>query len=355
MGLLTSLLPPIGAGTEYYGSWDASTNTPQLEDGVGQSGNFYLVSVGGTIDLGSGSITFTSGDTVIYNGAIWQKIEGGVGYTPENISNKSTSGSLGASDTLYPSQSAVKTYVDAKVSDSITDGVTTIAPSQNVVYDSLSTKLNLSGGTMTGAINGSTFVVVPSSSTCDIGSATSNNIAISGTSTITQFGTAPEGSIRKCRATGSFLITYNGTSLITKNGKNIMTKVDDCFTMISLGSGNWIMSDYSTSDGRVLAGPINAQTGTTYTFSLSDIGQTVTLNNASSITATIPTNASVAFPIGASIDILQIGAGKVTFSPAGGVTVGSLNSVYGLAGQYTGATLKKIATDTWVLVGALVY
>lgn len=35
-----------------------------------------------------------------------------LGFTPENVANKSTSTSLGASDTLYPSQNAVKSYVD---------------------------------------------------------------------------------------------------------------------------------------------------------------------------------------------------------------------------------------------------
>lgn len=36
-----------------------------------------------------------------------------LGYTAENAANKATSGSLGTSDTAYPSQKAVKTYVDA--------------------------------------------------------------------------------------------------------------------------------------------------------------------------------------------------------------------------------------------------
>lgn len=39
-----------------------------------------------------------------------------LGFTPENVANKSTSTSLGTSDTLYPSQNAVKTYVDTAVS-----------------------------------------------------------------------------------------------------------------------------------------------------------------------------------------------------------------------------------------------
>ena len=67
-----------------------------------------------------------------------------LGYTPENVANKSTDGTLTAnSATLYPSQSAVKTYADAKVADAINNGTTTIAPSQNAVFDALALKQNL--------------------------------------------------------------------------------------------------------------------------------------------------------------------------------------------------------------------
>jgi hypothetical protein len=42
----------------------------------------------------------------------WNILDAGLGYTPENVANKSTSTSLGTSNTLYPTQNAVKTYVD---------------------------------------------------------------------------------------------------------------------------------------------------------------------------------------------------------------------------------------------------
>ena len=58
---------------EYKGTWDASSNTPTLADGTGDAGDTYRVSVAGTQNLGSGSITFDVGDYVIYNGTIWQK------------------------------------------------------------------------------------------------------------------------------------------------------------------------------------------------------------------------------------------------------------------------------------------
>lgn len=98
---------------------------------------------------------------------------------------------------------------------------------------------------------------------------------------------------------------------------------------------------------------INAQTGTTYTFVLADNGKTVTASNASAQTYTVPTNASIAFPVGCSIPIINLGAGKVTFAAAGGVTLSSLSGNLSISGQYGGAQITKIATDTWILVGSL--
>jgi len=95
----------------------------------------------------------------------------------------------------------------------------------------------------------------------------------------------------------------------------------------------------------------NAQTGTTYTLVLGDAGKLVTLSNASAITLTVPTNASVAFTTYTQILLAQIGAGQVTVAGAGGVTVSSRGSALKIAGQYGAATLVKTATDTWLLTG----
>ena len=94
----------------------------------------------------------------------------------------------------------------------------------------------------------------------------------------------------------------------------------------------------------------NAQTGTTYTLALTDAGKMVTLTNASAIALTIPTNATTAFPINTRIDLLQYGAGQVTVGGAG-VTINSSGAKLKLTGQYSGASLWKKATDTWVLIG----
>lgn len=100
--------------------------------------------------------------------------------------------------------------------------------------------------------------------------------------------------------------------------------------------------------------PPNAQTGTTYTLVIGDAGKHVALSNASAITLTVPTNASVAFIVGTEIDISQQGAGKVTVAAAGGVTINSDSGNLSLATQYVGGTLKKTDTDTWTLYGKLI-
>lgn len=62
---------------EYQGVWNASTNTPTLADGTGNAGDVYRVSVSGSRNLGSGSISFVVGDYVIYSPASssWEKAD----------------------------------------------------------------------------------------------------------------------------------------------------------------------------------------------------------------------------------------------------------------------------------------
>jgi hypothetical protein len=99
---------------------------------------------------------------------------------------------------------------------------------------------------------------------------------------------------------------------------------------------------------------INAQSGTTYTTVLADNGKLVTQTNASPITTTIPPNSSVAYPVGAQINVAQLGAGKVTFAQGAGVTIvstGATASAPALRAQYSTATAVQTATDTWLIMG----
>lgn len=96
---------------------------------------------------------------------------------------------------------------------------------------------------------------------------------------------------------------------------------------------------------------INPQTGTTYTFVSTDKNKLVTFGNASPIVVTVPTNASVPFPIGTRIDCAQVLVGSVTFS---GVTINSKMGNKTINGQWVVVSLFKTGTDVWLLVGDLV-
>lgn len=88
-----------------------------------------------------------------------------------------------------------------------------------------------------------------------------------------------------------------------------------------------------------------------YTLALADAGYLITMTSTSAIVLTIPTNASVAFPIGTTIQIYRGGAGSVTISPASGVTLRSAGSYTTLYNEYSMAYLVKLSTNTWVLSG----
>jgi hypothetical protein len=63
----------------YLGTWNASTNTPTLTNGVGDDGDLYICNVAGTVNFGAGPITFAVGDWVIYGSGTWQKSAGASG------------------------------------------------------------------------------------------------------------------------------------------------------------------------------------------------------------------------------------------------------------------------------------
>ncbi len=96
----------------------------------------------------------------------------------------------------------------------------------------------------------------------------------------------------------------------------------------------------------------NDQTGTTYTPVLTDAGKTIWLENAAATTLTIPTNASVAYPVNTTILVMQEGAGVVTVTGDTGVTVNGVSAGSGaINNRYQGATLVKRATDEWIISG----
>lgn len=103
------------------GNFDASDDIFPSTGGSGTAGaimkgDLWFIDTEGT--LGGNLVVVGSSiralvDAPGQTSANWSILNVGLGYVPENVANKSTNPSLGTSDTLYPTQKAVKAYVDA--------------------------------------------------------------------------------------------------------------------------------------------------------------------------------------------------------------------------------------------------
>jgi len=97
----------------------------------------------------------------------------------------------------------------------------------------------------------------------------------------------------------------------------------------------------------------NSLSSTSYTLVLTDRDKLLEVGNGADITITLPTNASVAFPIGTQILVVQSGAGQCIFVPSVGVNLYAEGSKVKTVGQYAMATLVKCDTNSWYLGGNL--
>ena len=99
--------------------------------------------------------------------------------------------------------------------------------------------------------------------------------------------------------------------------------------------------------------PISQKTAS-YTLSLlTERDDLIEMGSASALTLTIPTDATLDFPIGTSIDILQTGAGQVTVAPVSGTVTVNATPGLKLRTTWSSATLFKRAANTWVVFGDL--
>jgi len=101
---------------------------------------------------------------------------------------------------------------------------------------------------------------IASGATTNLAAATGVYVNITGTTTITSFGTVAAGSERVLTFTGILTLTHNATSLILPGAANITTAVGDVGTFRSLGGGNWRCVAYLRANGGI---PSNSISGTT--------------------------------------------------------------------------------------------
>lgn len=99
--------------------------------------------------------------------------------------------------------------------------------------------------------------------------------------------------------------------------------------------------------------PTLEDTTTARTLALTDAGKLLRMNNGGATTVTVPPNSDVAFDVGVQLVVAAMGAGAVTIAAGTGVTLRSKDSNLVIDGQYATASCVKIATNEWIVFGAL--
>ena len=156
--------------------------------------------------------------------------------------------------------------------------------------------------------------------------------------------------------------TYIAATAATVDSKATLAQLanTNTFTVRTTGAAQIMYPSLTVANTVVFQKgiPIRQTGGNNVALALTDNGKMLhCVNTASAMNIHIPNNSSVAFPVGAEMSFLQqlthATANTLGFSNAAGVTLVSKEAANTVADRYTSAVLKKIATNTWVLVGKL--
>lgn len=133
----------------------------------------------------------------------------------------------------------------------------------------------------------------------------------------------------------------------TVNGKALSANVT-----LSASDMNAVTLTGDKADPSQISAPIVSATANK-TLALTDAGCYIEMNATSALTVTIPADATVNFPVGTEIEIIQEGTGEVTIAAASGVTLQSPGGLKKISERYVVVSLKKRAANDWRLTGAL--
>jgi hypothetical protein len=180
--------------------------------------------------------------------------------------------------------------------------------------------------------------------------------SVTSTSVVTANGFA--GTVATATTTPAITLTTSVTGVLKGNGTAISAATagtDYVAPSGALGTPSSGTLSNCTVDGTNKVGYINAPQSTNTTLALTDQGKHVYFTGGSTATLSVPTNASVAFPTGTTILVVNNNSGNLTIQNAtSGVTFQLANGATGNRTVATKgmATLLYVGSDTWYVSGA---
>ena len=167
-------------------------------------------------------------------------------------------------------------------------------------------------------------------------------------------GTNGNGHLHLKHQNADATATGQSTALFADVNGDIKYKNDnDYYTTLktSLNTADRVYTFPDVSGVVALQEIVFDKKATSYTLVLGDAYELIEMEVSSANTLTIPTNASVPFPLGTQILVSQLGTGQTTITPAVGVTIRSSGGKTKTTTRYSMCTLIKRGTNEWYLSG----
>lgn len=267
---VSSIINAIGA-LNYKGTWDAATNTPTIVSSVGVKGDYYVVSVAGSTNI-NGISNWGVGDWIVYNGATWQRVEGGADLNGVNLSVSGTttlSGLTASTALALDGSKNVVSVTNTGTGDNVLATSPTLitpalgTPSSGVVTNLTGTaSININGTVGATTANTGNFTTVTASA--DSAFTSTGALTISKGTVAERPGTPAAGMLRFNDDTDEFE-GYNGTVWASVGGGATGGGSDAVF----FENDQVVTANYTipSTKNAMTTGPITVDAGVTVTVS----------------------------------------------------------------------------------------
>jgi hypothetical protein len=351
--LTTGQIPASLVGAVVYqGTWNASTNSPTLTSSTGTKGNYYKVSVAGSTAI-DGISQWNIGDTIIFDGTVWDKIDG-IASEVISVAGRTGAVTLAVADVTgaAPLASPALTGTPTAPTAAANTNTTQLATTAFVLGQASSTTPNMDGTATIGT--GTTFARADHIHPTDTSRAPLASPALTGTPTAptaaagdssttiatTAFVANATGSFATISVAGGSNVTLNSTQS-ANNSISFTGALTANIAVIVPSSPNWCTFSNNTSGAFTLTVKTAAGTGVAITQ-----GKSVTLycdgTNVYTSTTDFPSIALTGVPTAPTAAVntntTQI---ATTAFVMGQVAAGAVTSVLGFGGAVTLANLTS--------------